>query len=394
MTLENNDSDFNQDWYDEYLDHYEFEQPKKGQILEGEILRINEDAIVVGIGQKRDAIVPVKDLNRIDREILEKYSVGDRVLVSVIYIPGGDKDLLVSLSQGIEYESWKSAEEFLAEESLIELEVVGHNKGGLLVSFESLQGFVPASQVPEIRQIQDRQRAQRVKEDLVGSLLMLKVIEVDRPRRRLVFSALTALEAKRKQRLQELEVGQIFHKARVANVVKFGVFVDLEGVDGLVHLSELDWERVKHPSELFKVGDEIDVQILDIDVEKERVSLSRKALLPNPWMIFSEAHHPGETLRGKVTRVMDFGAFVELTPGIVGLVHATEVGYSAGGDPQQVVKAGENVLVRILEIDAERERVSLSMRRVPKDIQIAWMSEEFDSGATSTEPEDNEAPPE
>lgn len=394
MTLENNDSDFNQDWYDEYLDHYEFEQPKKGQILEGEILRINEDAIVVGIGQKRDAIVPVKDLNRIDREILEKYSVGDRVLVSVIYIPGGDKDLLVSLSQGIEYESWKSAEEFLAEESLIELEVVGHNKGGLLVSFESLQGFVPASQVPEIRQIQDRQRAQRVKEDLVGSLLMLKVIEVDRPRRRLVFSALTALEAKRKQRLQELEVGQIFHKARVANVVKFGVFVDLEGVDGLVHLSELDWERVKHSSELFKVGDEIDVQILDIDVEKERVSLSRKALLPNPWMIFSEAHHPGETLRGKVTRVMDFGAFVELTPGIVGLVHATEVGYSAGGDPQQVVKAGENVLVRILEIDAERERVSLSMRRVPKDIQIAWMSEEFDSGATSTEPEDNEAPPE
>lgn len=394
MTLENNDSDFNQDWYDEYLDHYEFEQPKKGQILEGEILRINEDAIVVGIGQKRDAIVPVKDLNRIDREILEKYSVGDRVLVSVIYIPGGDKDLLVSLSQGIEYESWKSAEEFLAEESLIELEVVGHNKGGLLVSFESLQGFVPASQVPEIRQIQDRQRAQRVKEDLVGSLLMLKVIEVDRPRRRLVFSALTALEAKRKQRLQELEVGQIFHKARVANVVKFGVFVDLEGVDGLVHLSELDWERVKHPSELFKVGDEIDVQILDIDVEKERVSLSRKALLPNPWMIFSEAHHPGETLRGKVTRVMDFGAFVELTPGIVGLVHATEVGYSAGGDPQQVVKAGENVLVRILEIDAERERVSLSMRRVPKDIQIAWMSEEFDNGATSTEPEDNEAPPE
>lgn len=394
MTLENNDSDFNQDWYDEYLDHYEFEQPKKGQILEGEILRINEDAIVVGIGQKRDAIVPVKDLNRIDREILEKYSVGDRVLVSVIYIPGGDKDLLVSLSQGIEYESWKRAEEYLAEESLIELEVVGHNKGGLLVSFESLQGFVPASQVPEIRQIQDRQRAQRVKEDLVGSLLMLKVIEVDRPRRRLVFSALTALEAKRKQRLQELEIGQIFHKARVANVVKFGVFVDLEGVDGLVHLSELDWERVKHPSELFKVGDEIDVQILDIDVEKERVSLSRKALLPNPWMIFSEAHHPGETLRGKVTRVMDFGAFVELTPGIVGLVHASEVGYSAGGDPQQVVKAGENVLVRILEIDAERERVSLSMRRVPKDIQIAWMSEEFDSGATSTEPEDNEAPPE
>ncbi len=391
MTQENNESDFKQDWYEEYLDHYEFEQPKRGQILEGEILRINEDAIVVGIGQKRDAIVPVKDLNRIDREVLEKFSVGDQVLVSVIYIPGGDKDLLVSLSQGIEYESWKKAEEFLAEERLIELEVVGHNKGGLLVSFESLQGFVPASQVPEIRQIHDRQRAQRVKEEMVGRLLMLKVIEVERARRRLVFSALTALEAKRKQRLQELEIGQIFHKARVANVVKFGVFVDLEGVDGLVHLSELDWELVKHPSELFGVGDEIDVQILDVDVDKERVSLSRKALLPNPWMIFSEAHHPGETLTGSVIRVMDFGAFVELAPGIVGLVHASEIGYSAGGDPQQVVKAGEKVIVWILDIDAERERVSLSMRRVPKDIQIAWMSEEFEGEATTTETENNVA---
>jgi small subunit ribosomal protein S1 len=383
MTQDNNESDIDQNWYEEYLDQYEYELPKRGQILEGEILRINDDAIVVGIGQKRDAIVPAKDLNRLDREVLEKLSVGDRVLVSVIYIPGGDKDLLVSLSQGIGYKSWKSAEEYLADGGIIELEVIGHNKGGLLVKFETLHGFVPASQIPEIRQIHDRQQAQQLKEEMVGTTLMLKAIEVDRQRRRLVFSALTAQVAKRKQRLQELETGQIFHKAKVASVVNFGIFVDLEGVDGLVHLSELDWQVIRHPSELFKIGDEIDVQILDIDEENERVSLSRKTLLPNPWDAFNEDHHSGEIVSGKVTRVLDFGAFVELAPGIVGLVHSSEVGYSAAGDPQNVVRSGELVLVRILDIEPERERVSLSMRRVPKEKQIAWMAEDFESEADS-----------
>ncbi len=392
MTQDNSESDIDQNWYEEYIDQYEYEQPKRGQILEGEILRINDDAIVVGIGQKRDAIVPAKDLNRLDREVLEKLSLGDRVLVSVIYIPGGDKDLLVSLSQGIGYKSWKRAEEYLADARNIELEVVGHNKGGLLVKFESLQGFVPASQVPEIRQIHDRERVQHLKEEMVGTILMLKAIEVDRQRRRLVFSALTAQEAKRKQRLQELEAGQIFHNVKVASVVNFGIFVDLEGVDGLVHLSELDWQVVKHPSESFKIGDEIDIQILDVDVENQRVSLSRKALLPNPWDAFNEDHHSGEIVSGKVTRVLDFGAFVELASGIVGLVHSSEVGYSASGDPQDVVKAGDIVLVRILDLDPERERVSLSMRRVPKEKQIAWMSDDFESEAdTIPEQEDKEA---
>ncbi len=392
MTQDNSESDIDQNWYEEYIDQYEYEQPKRGQILEGEILRINDDAIVVGIGQKRDAIVPAKDLNRLDREVLEKLSLGDRVLVSVIYIPGGDKDLLVSLSQGIGYKSWKRAEEYLADGRNIELEVVGHNKGGLLVKFESLQGFVPASQVPEIRQIHDRERVQHLKEEMVGTILMLKAIEVDRQRRRLVFSALTAQEAKRKQRLQELEAGQIFHNVKVASVVNFGIFVDLEGVDGLVHLSELDWQVVKHPSESFKIGDEIDIQILDVDVENQRVSLSRKALLPNPWDAFNEDHHSGEIVSGKVTRVLDFGAFVELASGIVGLVHSSEVGYSASGDPQDVVKAGDIILVRILDLDPERERVSLSMRRVPKEKQIAWMSDDFESEAdTIPEQEDKEA---
>ena len=387
MTFDNGENDIDENWFEEFLEQYEYEQPKRGQILEGEILRINEDALIIGIGQKRDAIVPSKDLNRLDREVLESLSVGDRVTVSVIYIPGGDKDLLVSLSQGIQYKSWQRAEELLASGTISELEVVGQNKGGLLVKFEALRGFVPTSQIPELRQIPDRQRVQQIKEEMIGSRLLLKTIEVDRARRRLVFSVLAAQEAQRKLRLMELEKGQIFLNARVASVVNFGVFVDLGGIDGLVHLSELDWHRVEHPSDYFKPGDEIDVQILDVDVEKERVSLSRKALLPSPWDAFNQQHHAGEIVSGKVTRVLDFGAFVELADGIVGLVHASEIGYSASGKPEDVVKQGDSVLVRILEIDPERERVSLSMRRVPREEQIAWMTEGLAGGLDASEQE-------
>ena len=379
MTQDNRENDSDQNWFEDLLEQYEYEQPKRGQILEGEILRINDDAIVVGIGQKRDAIVPAKDLSRLDREVLENFSVGDQVLVSVIYIPGGDKDLLVSLNQGIEYKSWKKAEEFLANGTTIELEVIGQNKGGLLVKFESVHGFVPTSQIPELRQVRDRKRAQQSKEDMVGSSMILRAIEVDRQRRRLVFSALAAQEAQRKERLMELEKGQIFLNAGIVSVVNFGVFVDLGGVDGLVHISELDWHKVGHPADRFQQGDKIDVQVLEIDLDNERVGLSRKALLPNPWEAFKEQHRVGEIISGKVTRVLDFGAFVELDEGIVGLVHSSEIGYSASGSPQEVVKTGETVLVRILEIDPERERASLSMRRVPKDEQITWMAEDYES---------------
>jgi small subunit ribosomal protein S1 len=200
------------------------------------------------------------------------------------------------------------------------------------------------------------------------------VIEVNRKRRRLIFSARAAQEERREQRLKELEVGQIIH-GPVVNIVKFGVFVDLDGVDGLVHISKLDWQRVNHPSDLFKVGDEIEVKVIDVDVERERVSLDRKSLQPSPWDNFEQNHSPGETLEGRVTNVLDFGAFVELEEGVEGLVHVSEIGYSSTGRPQDVVRPGDRVLVRILDIDTDRERISLSMRQVPLERQIAWSLE-------------------
>lgn len=378
------------DSFEQLLSDYDFQAPKRGQLLEGQIIRFDEEVILVDVGLKRDAIVQSREIDQLGAEYLEKLGVGDQVLVYVVHSPSGDRDLIVSLSRGIEYKSWEKAQVNLDQGTIITVEVFGYNKGGILVKFEQLHGFVPASQIPELRRGGGRERLNQVKQEMVGLEINVKTIEVDRDRNRLVFSVLAAQEQRRVQRLQELEEGQIFLRATVASVVDFGVFVDLEGVDGLVHVSELDWKIVKRPATLFKPGDEIDVQIISIDVEKERVSLSRKALLPNPWEEVEEKYHPGDVIQGKVTRVMDFGAFVEITKGIEGLVHSSEIGYTAAGKPQEVVQPGETILVRILSVDSKRGRLSLSMRRVPIGEQIRWVSEQEDIQAQPTSEESSE----
>ncbi len=360
-------------WFEQALDGYDYERPKRGQFLEGNILRIDDDAILVDIGLKRDAIVPIWDLNLLPKDLLASLSHGNKVLVCIMRTPVGDQDLLVSLNKGLEYKSWQQVETYLENGLTFEVEVIGENRGGLLGNFEGLRAFIPNSQVAELRR-RDSQQARQLKNDMIGQKLLVKVIEVDRDRQRLILSALAAEYEKRKKRLEELEERQII-LGKVSSTVKFGVFVDLGGIDGLVHISELDWQRVDRPSDLFKVGDEIQVQVIGIDVEQERVSLSRKALLPSPWQQLEQQFTPGDVIEGEVKNVLDFGAFVEISEGIEGLVHVSEIGYSATGAPQDLVKAGERILVRILDIDPDRERISLSMRRVPIEEQIAWMTE-------------------
>jgi len=198
------------------------------------------------------------------------------------------------------------------------------------------------------------------------------VIEVDQKERRLVFSARVVQKGQREKRLNEIEIDSVV-KSRVVNIVDFGVFVDLDGVDGLVHKSEIDWERIPHPSKIFKLGDEIEVKVIGIDIEKERVSLSRKILLPNPWLKHVEKFQVGDLVEGLVVSVLDFGAFIELTEGLQGLVHVSEIGYANTEDPKAVVKKSDPVLVKIMSIDLERERISLSMRRVPISDQMEWI---------------------
>jgi small subunit ribosomal protein S1 len=372
-TIMNENEEITPNWFEQAIDDYDYERPKLGQFLEGNILRIDDDAILVDIGHKRDAIIPVWDLNLLPKDYLASLSPGKAVLVCIMRTPEGDQDLLVSLNKGLEFKSWQQAETYLENGLTFEVEIIGENRGGLLANFDGLRAFIPNSQVADLRR-RDSQRTRQLKNELIGQKLLVKVIEVDRDRQRLILSALAAEDDKRKKRLEELEERQII-LGKVSSTVKFGVFVDLDGMDGLVHISELDWQRVDRPSDMFKVGDEIQVQVMGIDMERERVSLSRKALLPSPWQQLEQQFKPGDLIEGEIKNVLDFGAFVEISNGIEGLVHVSEIGYSATGAPQDLVKAGERILVRILEIDVERERISLSMRRVPIEEQIAWMTE-------------------
>ena len=380
-------------WFQEFVDHYDVDKPQQGEMLTGTILDIQETSILLDVGLKRDAIIPGQDLDRVDPDYLSGLAVGDKVTVGVIRTPLGDDDLLVSLQRGLAEKTWIKAQELAEKEEMIELEVVDQNRGGLLVAFDNLRGFVPNSHIPSIRRGTGTQKAGEIKTEMIGTTLPLKPIEVNQKERRLVFSARVAQQEQRKQRLQELEEGQVI-KSRVVNVVDFGVFVDLDGVDGLVHKSEIDWERVTHPSKWFKVGDEIEVEVVDVDPEKERVSLSRKRLLPNPWDKLVDDYHVGDLVEGVVVSVLDFGAFVELREGLHGLVHVSELGYATVDDPKAVVKKGDPVLVKIMDIEKARERVSLSMRRVPLSEQMEWiMNLEDVSEATKLHIDEGDEPP-
>lgn len=353
-------------WYEQLLDDYDYQSPQVGQLLTGEIIRIDDDALLVDVGLKRDAIVPAGDLSNLKPEVRGKLSVGDQVQVYVTRPAEGNQDLLVSLSQGLEHENWEQAKNHLENGAILLLEVIGLNQGGLLVRYDELRGFVPNSKIPELRNIRDRRRLELVKRDMIGSHIAVKTIEVDQEKDRLVFSAEAAEQDQRTRRLRELEKGQVI-RGKVVTIVDFGVFLDLNGVDGLVHISELDWQRVNHASDVCKLGDEFEVMVVEVDLDRERVSLSRKATIPNPWEALTERFKPGETVAGRVTNVLDFGAFVELPGGIQGLLHASEIDGLDSRKPQEVLEQGAQLLVRIVTLDPQRERVSLSLRQVPPE---------------------------
>jgi small subunit ribosomal protein S1 len=369
--------DQNSNSFEDLLNEYHYQQPKRGQILDGEIVLIDDEAIILDVGLKRDAIVTNREIRNLDEETLENLAVGDEIPLHVMRTPIGDENLLVSIERALEHQSWKKADSLLEQGHSVALEIIGSNRGGLLVQFDRLEGFVPNSQIPDVRRVRDRSKRREIKDNLIGSKLLAKPIEVRRRNRRLIFSALAAERERRQRRLQELEEGSVI-QGRVVSIVDFGAFVDLDGVDGLVHISELDWGAVEHPSEVLSVGDEIEVKILKVDLDRERVELSRKELLPSPWEMVEDTYQPGDLMEVKITDVVDFGAFGELPEGVQGLIHISEIGYTAPESSQDVLEEGKPVLVRVLNVDAERERISLSMRKVPMEKQLDWMLETED----------------
>ncbi len=366
--------------FDEYLaQEYDYAAPRYGEIRMGVVVGENEHGLILDIGFKREGIVPYEDLQRLDEEARAGLQVGAEVPAFVVRPEDKDGHPILSIYQARMHKDWVRAEQMMESGELYEGEVAGYNKGGLIVKFGKLRGFVPVSQIVDMpRRMREEQRRKRL-EAMVGQRIGLKIIEVDRPRRRLIFSQRKAQrewqELQRKRVMAALAPGEI-RRGRVTSITDFGVFIDLGGADGLIHVSELSWSRVEDPHQLLKVGDEIDVYVLEVDEKQKRIALSLKRLQPDPWTLVSEHYKEGQLVEGRVTRVLDFGAFIELDLGVEGLLHANEMIGTPELSPRDLVHPGDRLPVKIIRIDDRRRRLALSARQVRKGEWERWVAEQ------------------
>jgi small subunit ribosomal protein S1 len=354
---------------------WDYQRPRRGEVRDGTILAIHEQEIIVDVGAKRDGVVPYADLQRLDPEALRKLAVGDSVPVYVLRPEDQEGNLLVSLFLARQSASWKRAQDLAESGEVWEAQVEGYNKGGLVVPIDDLRGFVPASQIPGFAMgMSPEERLSRLSK-LVGETLHVKVIEINRRKRRLILSAQAGQkqwrQRQRERLLEELREGEV-RKGIVSSLATFGAFVDLGGADGLVHLSELSWRRVRHPKEVVKVGQEVEVFILRLDEDRNRIALSLKRLEPEPWAMVEDRYELGQLVEGVVTNVVDFGAFAEIDEGIEGLIHVSELADAPISHPKEVVKKGDLLLLRIIRIDARRKRLGLSLKRVLEAEWAEW----------------------
>jgi small subunit ribosomal protein S1 len=342
---------------------YDYTLPKRGDICEAIILSIRKDEVIVDLGVKRDGIVAREDLQLLDRSYRASLQLGDSVPVCILDTRATGDGIVVSLRQGLAQQDWLRAGELLETGETCKAEVVDVNSGGLLVTFGRVRGFVPNSHLSSVPPGLRGARLQEAKSELIGRELTLTVLEVDQRRRRLILSERAANRRRRQKLLEGLREGDV-RTGIVRNLVSYGAFVDLGGVDGLIHISELDWSHVDHPSDVLAVGDELEVRILSVDRERERIELSRKSLLPDPWPVVTEALEVDQVIEGRVTNVVDFGAFVDVGRGVEGLIHTSEMPDGKATCARLGVEAP--IKVRVLDVDRARRRLALSLRGVPE----------------------------
>ena len=338
---------------------------KYGDVIDGVIMRLDRDEILVDIGSKSEGIVPTREFSSLPAEEKDALAIGDNVLVFVVQPENQEGHAVVSIDRARQEKSWRKLQEIYEANDVIEAEVTNYNKGGLLVNLDGVRGFVPASQVTEIRGGDDAAKQAEMAR-LIGSSLPLKVIEINRHRNRLILSERQAVQERRdemKERLiGELKEGET-RQGRVSSICDFGAFVDIGGADGLVHLSELSWSRVRHPSEILKVGQDVDVYVLGINAQEKKIALSIKRTQAEPWSRVAAKYEVGQLVRGTVTQLANFGAFARIEDGIEGLIHVSEIADDRVTHPKQAVKEGQELLLRIIRIDPQRRRMGLSLRR-------------------------------
>jgi small subunit ribosomal protein S1 len=342
-----------------------------GDIVDGTIVKVDRDEVLLDIGYKTEGVIPSRELSiKHDVDPGDVVAVGDKVEALVLQKEDKEGRLILSKKRAQYERAWGTIEKIKEEDGVVTGSVIEVVKGGLIIDI-GLRGFLPASLV-EMRRVRDLQ-------PYVGKELEAKIIELDKNRNNVVLSRRAWLEQTqsevRQNFLTQLQKGQV-RPGVVSSIVNFGAFVDLGGVDGLVHVSELSWKHIDHPSEVVEVGQEVTVEVLDVDMDRERVSLSLKATQEDPWQQFARTHQMGQIVPGKVTKLVPFGAFVRVDEGIEGLVHISELAERHVEIPEQVVQVGDDVMVKIIDIDLERRRISLSLKQANEGVDHS--SEDFD----------------
>jgi len=337
-----------------------------GDLVVGTVVQIDREEVLLDVGYKTEGVIPSRELSiRHDADPNDIVKVGDKVEALVLQKEDKEGRLILSKKRAQYERAWGDVERIKNEDGTVEGHVIEEVKGGLIVDI-GLRGFLPASLV-ELRRVKDLA-------PYVGQKIQAKILELDRQRNNVVLSRRAVLEATQRESrdgfLVNLKVGET-RKGRVSSIVAFGVFVDLGGMDGLIHVSELSWKHVDNPNDIVKIGDEVEVKVLEIDGDRERISLSLKATQQDPWQAFAQGHAVNQLVYGRVTKIVPFGAFVQVGDGIEGLVHISEMSSHHVEAPEQVVTPGEELWVKIIDLDLARRRISLSIKQAAEGGELA-----------------------
>jgi len=349
---------------------YGLHMPSRGEIREGVIARVTNSEVLVDVGAKSEGVINGRELDSLDPQTRGSLAAGQTVLVYVLDPEDRNGNVVLSLTRAREEQDWRDAESLLASQDVYSSSVAGFNKGGLIVKLGNVRGFVPASQLgPTRRRRAEGDTPEQKWARMVGEPMQVKVIEVDRSRNRLILSERAAAkesrEAQKDRLLAEIKAGDV-RTGHVISLAEFGAFVDIGGADGLVHLSELSWKHITHPNEVLRVGQEVEVVVLNVDHDRKRIGLSLKRREDDPWTVIQKKYQIGQLVKGTITKLAKFGAFarVEGEDEIEGLIHVSELADGHIEHPREVVTEGQPLTLRVLKIDADKRRMGLSLKRV------------------------------
>lgn len=370
------------------------EFPTQGEIRQGFIATIRDNEILVSIGTKSEGVIYGRELEQIPEEERAEFVVGQEIPVFVVAPEDDSGNVVLSYVRAREEKDWEDVEALLESGEAVPSKIIGYNKGGLIVPVGQLRGFVPASQISLLRRTSAGNESpdQRYGK-MVGEDIDVRIIEVDRARRRLILSERLALQETREtlkdRLLDELGEGTV-RTGRVTSLADFGAFVNIDGADGLVHLSEISWERIQHPNEVLKVGQEVKVKVISVDRDRKRIGLSIRQLQEDPWIQKVGELKEGMLVQGTITHLTKFGAFARIDDDLEGLIHVSELSEQRIGHPKEVVHEGDEVTLRVIKIDAERRRIGLSLRKVdsPAYTDLDWkmaLADEVDTTVSEEE---------